>query len=164
MREILFRAKTEPNTKSSMTGKIIKNPKWIYGYIDLGYMHDCKTALIGDEKGNNVYKCQYETIGQYTGLTDKNGTKIFEGDIVKCSDVDDCYYTEEKTEFFGVIKFEAGVFGIATKEKLQIALDNWCENDNFVSLWELEWNEYIGNVEVIGNIHDNPELLGGGEK
>ena len=146
MREILFRAKTEPNCKSSMTGKIIKKPKWIYGYIDLGYMHDCETALISDEKGNNVYKCQYDTIGQYTGLTDKNGKKIFEGDIVKSPS-----YTSK-----GVVKF--GLHEIAccgccydSHQTVGYFVDFGCRIESDESFWE--------NLEIIGTIHDNPELL-----
>lgn len=135
MREILFRAKTEPNCKNSMTGRIIKKPKWIYGYIDLGYMHDCKTALISDKKGNNVYKCQYETIGQYTGLTDKNGNKIFEGDIVKYSN---------------------GYGHIAWAE-LHGAFMCVEENGEY---WE--WISNMYDIEVVGNIHDNAELLESG--
>ncbi len=146
MREILFR------------GKLKATGEWSFGNLNVNIKGVC--IITPDETVVGKYgQVDPETVGQYTGLTDKNGKKIFEGDIVKCSDVDDCYYAEEKTEFVGVIKFEAGAFGIATKETLRIALDDWCENDNFVSLWELEWNEYIGNVEVIGNIHDNPELL-----
>jgi uncharacterized phage protein (TIGR01671 family) len=136
MREILFRAKTIPNCKNVTNGGVIKNPKWIYGYIDLGYMHDCKTALISDEKGNNVYKCQYETIGQYTGLTDKNGNKIFEGDICK-----------HRSNFSGdfiisVVTYTDGCF-------LAMA-----DNNSGFNLFD--------KLEVIGNIHDNPELLKGG--
>ena len=150
-------------------GKIKDNDEWVEGYLVKTRHYpsnDTHYFIIGidsnwcDYEGYDLeYDVIPETVGEYTGLTDKNGKKIFEGDIVKCSDVDHCYYTEEKTEFWGVIKFEEGAFGIATKETLMISLDNWCENDNFVSLWELEWNEYIDNVEIVGNIHDNPELL-----
>lgn len=150
MREILFR------------GKRIDKSEWVYGsycYAELldksGYEH----LIIEQSAEGKSHNVVAESVGQYTGLTDKNGTRIFEGDIVKCSDIDDYYYPEEKTEFVGTIVFESGAFGIATKDTLRISLENWCENDNFVSLWELEWNEYIYNVEVIGNIHDNPELM-----
>ncbi len=150
MREILFRAKTEPNAKSSMIGKIIKNPKWIYGYIDLGYMHDCKTALIGDEKGNNVYKCQYETVGQYTGLTE-NGTKIFEGDIVKYKHTDGISFNGVKLTVTGKVIYNEKNASFAVDGKDEIGAKSF---DYFP----------IKNIEVIGNIHDNPELLGCGEE
>lgn len=141
MREILFRAKTEPNCKDVMNGKIIKNPKWIYGYVDLGYMHDCKAPLIGDKKGNKIYKCQYETIGQFTGLTDRNGKKIFEGDIVR----------DAQSSLFGKVIYatpQDGFDGIAG-----FMVDDI--DDGFQN-----YNGFWHQVEVVGNIHDNPELLG----
>ena len=139
MREILFRAKTVPNCKKVINGGVIKNPKWVYGYIDLGYMHACKTALISDEKGNNVYKCQYETIGQYTGLTDKNGTKIFEGDILKF------LYDEndKKPTFYSIEwKCDRACFGYTETADKMLEVDAL-------------------HCEVIGNIYDNPKILEG---
>ena len=113
------------------------------------------------------YEVDPKTLGQYTGLTDKNGVKIFEGDIVKCCDM------------IGTIKFENGAFGIATNDTIDYQsfedeIKNWtfCDNepyfcycDNFISFQELMWNYdlYKGEcdiVEIIGNIYDNPELLG----
>jgi uncharacterized phage protein (TIGR01671 family) len=133
MREILFR------------GKRIDNGEWVEG----AYYH--QTEFYGDSfdghyiitttdelEDNMMDVCRVipETVGQYTGLTDKNGTKIFEGDIVKWSwdtvfqvVYDDCY------------------LGFIAKEKTgyHICLDNYGLN----------------KIEVIGNVHDNPELLGG---
>ena len=148
MREILFRAKTEPNCKDVMNGKIIKNPKWIYGYVDLGYMHDCKAPLISDEKGNKTYKCQYETIGQFTGLTDKNGKKIFEGDIVNTYNGTKTLKELEKISykgisFIGVIKWNL------TEARFYL------EHLDGIK-WHLKNDRFY---EIIGNIHDNPELL-----
>ena len=147
MREILFRAKTEPNCKDVITGKIIKNPKWMYGYVDLGYMHDCRSPLIGDEKGNKVYKCQYETIGQFTGLTDKNGTRIFEGDIVESEFTQKpylvCFGEYTYTNEYGEEESACGWYNV--------------EKGGYVTAFGCPdaW------ATVIGNIHDNPELLGG---
>lgn len=140
MREILFRAKTIPDCKDVITGKIIKTPKWIHGYIDLGYMHDCETPLISDEKGNRVYKCQYETIGQFTGLTDKNGKKIFEGDIVSFKRVNALWLTTSRV---GDVRYydTLPIFYI-----MATTGDAW------------DWVD-CEDIEVIGNIHDNPELL-----
>lgn len=169
MREMLFRGKPKQETEYyffSQNWKDNCKDGFVYGslVVSNGRYYICVSALCNikccvNNGITSMIEVLPETVGQYTGLTDKNGKKIFEGDIVKCSDIDDCYYTEEETKFVGVMVFEACAFGIATKDTLRISLGNWCENDNFVSLWELEWNEYINNVEVIGNIHDYPELL-----
>ncbi len=126
MREILFR------------GKQISDGEWVEGYLgievnnspviqwcefDENYGVDCveESAVIP------------ETVGQYTGMTDKNGTKIFEGDIVKV----------ENALVRGIFAVE--YFGISA-----------CF---IVSHGERRY--FLGgcNSEVIGNIHDNPELL-----
>lgn len=107
-----------------------------------------------------------DTICQCTGLTDKNGQKIWENDIVD--------YLGRK----GKVKYECGSFGIVFRKiidweeiEANICLitgcDNSlyaCENDNFISLWEIMWNfndieNSIETIEVIGNVFDNPELL-----
>ncbi|EAC2364744.1 hypothetical protein N3R55_002642 [Listeria monocytogenes] len=72
---------------------------------------------------------------QYTGLKDKNGKKIFEGDI--------CW--EEHNECYGVVKFEEG--------KFLYVWENIAED-----LWEV-----ADDIEICGNIHENPELLEGTE-
>lgn len=86
-----------------------------------------------------------ETVGQYTGLTDKNGKKIFEGDVVK---VHIETYTRQSNRI-GVVKYYNGCFGVA---------DNNSENfKDFLAFNNMSC--YVRSVEVIGNIHDNPELL-----
>lgn len=152
MRKILFR------------GKRVDNGEWVYGLL-------CR---VGDTYANIVEKstevmCTVltNTIGQCTGLTDKSGKNIFEGDIVALHDY-----------IIGEIVFECGTFGIGACKPFDYGClenkiasttgcynsPNFCYNDNFISLWELYWNynqdeNILEVVEIIGNIHDNPKLL-----
>ena len=90
-----------------------------------------------------------ETVGQFTGLTDKNGTKIFEGDIVKAIQTEYDEDIEQEPFIFEVIGemiFEDACFGLKAKKCIDFYSPMW-EEDNV-------------ELDVIGNIHDNPELLG----
>ena len=159
MREILFR------------GKRIDNGEWVYGSFCMDAREqfnglcgvDGFIRLYDKAKGKmQTYEVDRETVGQYTGLIDKNGVNIFEGDIV---------------DLFGMkgkVVQETGAFGIGFMKTLDYDLleskipfnnsANFCFNDNFISLWEVFWNyeqddNPLYEVEVIGNITDNPELL-----
>ena len=154
-------------------GKRVDNGEWVEGYYYESKISGCfilSPKIKVREKDGVVIKDSFEvgevipeTAGQFTGLTDKNGNKIFEGGIVKYSD-EEYYCPEDCTESIGEIVFENGAFGIGCRKELPIDLDYWCDNDNFVSLWELYWNLNcaqceLSMIEVIGNIHDSPELL-----
>ena len=124
MREILFRGKT----------KITKN--WIYGFY--GENTTTKEPQIVGRDEFCYSRVIPETVGQYTGLTDKNGKKIFEGDIVNLELIDGVE--------IGVIKFNDILCRFSFYDKSGgYGIDNTCI------------------FEIIGNIHDNPELLKGGE-
>ena len=147
MREILFR------------GKRLDNGKWVQGFLviwgnDYYIAPDINayTSMGGRGKGRcmmfgHYYQVLPETVGQYTGLTDKNGKKIFEGDILKIvhkyqSPFDDD--TKEYTDITTDVVFfddEGLCFSYGKSPFL-------CVADNVTA-------EY----EVVGNIHDNPELL-----
>lgn len=156
MREILFR------------GKRADNGEWEYGDLwcnPYGKRVVCIVSPINDQGTTGGNEVDPETVGQYTGLTDKNGRKIFEGDIV---------------DLFGMkgkVVQECGAFGIGFMKTIDYDLleskipfnnsANFCFNDNFISFWEVFWNyeqddNPLYEVEVIGNIYDNPELLKGG--
>lgn len=88
-----------------------------------------------------------ETAGQFTGITDKNGKEIYEGDIIGCHNPDIkhlIFYNEKQGRFMA-------------------ALNGDIDND-FVGVCGLDDSRWNASKEVIGNIHDNPELLKGGTK
>lgn len=132
MRQIKFR------------GKRIDNGEWIEGYYGESFREissDIKTSYIVEmnrrPKGHDIQK---NTLGQFTGLTDKNGKEVFEGDICNCN----YGYTSDK---IGVVYYEDGCFYVDDKHP-----------SGNMPLKTLVKNE--GNrIEVIGSIHDNPELL-----
>ena len=134
MREVLFR------------GKRTDNSKWICG--DLRHISDWKGGynlhIVDNTNGrnNSVTGLEIipETIGQYTGLTDKNGVKIFEGDIVRY----DVNYHDM------VISYDVENWGGWLYEDMD-------DNMQAYSIYEF----CLKDIAVVGNIHDNPELLGG---
>lgn len=135
MREILFR------------GKEVESGDWYYGDIFHSSV-DVDTVRIHDYRNRANVKIIPETLGQFTGLTDKNGVKIFEGDIVE-------YETGKKvrigrvffSDFRSSFSVTAGKNGSA---RINNDLYNYIQNRN--------------SVIVIGNIYDNPELIGGEEQ
>lgn len=148
MREILFR------------GKRLDDGEWVHGFLTVD---DSETPnqfvidyLMPHKSCYGQTEIDPETVGQFTGLTDKNVKKIFEGDIVE--------YNDGFDYFEGVIVFENGAYGIGTKEIIGIS-SGCC--DNFANLWQLFWDQPVVDeaelyyCKVIGNIHDNPELLKG---
>ena len=135
MREILFRGKT----KSGM---------WVYGYYMLTLIRGEKAHVIAPLTSHmdvTLDKEQYiidpETVGQYTGMTDRNGKKIFEGDI--CLGVlktrFEVYWDKERTAFMA-------------REKHDVPYGR--DIDYYAS-----YSDGKIGAEVIGNIYDNPELL-----
>ncbi|MEK5178241.1 YopX family protein [Paenibacillus odorifer] len=121
-------------------GKRIDNSEWIEGYY--AYRHDEEKHYIVVEtvstQGYNTYFTDYEvdpnTVGQYTGLNDKNGRKICEGDIIR--------WHERVTADYQ-ITFTEGVFCLDSN-----GLNNFYHHREDLVKWE-----------VIGNIYENPELI-----
>ena len=123
MREILFR------------GKQADNEKWVIGYLSSKHTITIQTPC---GHMDEIVICA-DTVGQFTGLTDKNGKRIFEGDIAKV--------LQGKDKDIAYVGFKNGAFMLYPKT------GNIYER----TLWEYWYNDW--DVDVIGNITDNPELL-----
>ena len=137
MRDILFR------------GKIQGLTDWIYGYYaKSGENH---FILLDTDNEDNYSIVDPETVGQYTGLTDKNGKKIFEGDIVKLTDKSFGYKWKAVVEF-------GNPNGNYTWG-WQLKPIGKAKNVNTDILCWVEMEEAGAYCEVIGNKWDNPELL-----
>ncbi len=153
MRDILFRGKDR-------TGVV--NHSWLIGALD-NTNEESPKIIRPDRYGNPMFiDVAPETVGQFTGLTDKKGKRIFEGDILKVQTQD---FTEEDNPVFGKMKVPTG--------------------EKRTRYWTVEWaNHFCGgagwyfygkdrrfnkrasksallnrDAEVVGNIYDDPELL-----
>ena len=140
--------------KIEFRGKSKKTGKWVYGYYfkdfnGKSYIINTLQAIETADASNVWVEVLEETIGQYTGLKDKNGKEIYEGDTVKINAHN--YDYGFKQEEIGQIKFIDGSFGFYRK------IDNikYCFYDLPTEVAEREIDYY----EVIGNIWDNLELL-----
>jgi len=143
MRKILFKAKR------------VDNGEWVEGYI---YEHQPPLQCVSSDepekskwyilrtafadwnmpRGIEMVEVIPETVSQFTGLTDRNGKKIFEGDIVNCYEYECCgkiIYSEDGTGFYFLVALEEGGF----------------EDEHLY--------DYAGELSIVGNIFDNPKLL-----
>lgn len=132
MREIIFRGKDE------------KTDEWVYGFCTpVSAGHGMKYAIITGTDRNCFVPVfvKRKTIGEYTGLTDKNGVMIFEWDIIQ----------HNRTKYVVALEVqgESGCLII---------------NMGHIAEWGFYVSYHAESVEVIGNIYDNPELLTQGER
>ena len=136
MREILFR------------GKRMNDGEWVEGYLVKAVGGECMilpvtTEHCGGAEFSEGYHCDPTTVGQYTGLKDKNGKRIFEGDICR----------NTRTGEIVSVKWHGTMAGYVWNKR---------RADGFL----FDFGELFracDKYEVIGNIHDNSELLKGGE-
>lgn len=126
-------------------GKDKKTGEWLYGNLQVPTIEGVPYFMWDKEK----FQCEVETntIGQFTGLKDKNGKEIYEGDILGCANP----------------KIKHLVFYNERQGRFMAALDGNLEDD-FVCLCGFDSERWNASKEIIGNIYDNPELLKGGNK
>ena len=134
MREILFR------------GKRIDNGEWVEGYVcRYGWTGEENTYIVPDY-ASALYSIEVDpdTVGQYTGLKDKNGTKIFEGDII-----------------YAVSNFDAANMVVVydPAEFRLVLCEDYKTYKPGLGFKCLCYESFY--LQVVGNIYDNPELLGG---
>jgi len=103
----------------------------------------------------------YTTYEQFTGLLDKNGTEIYEGDILDCYWLAELGITELDCEHRGVARFDdcAFIADFPKPYKCGVCEEGSYQADNLALTAFSHDEEYSLSFEVIGNIHDNPELL-----
>ena len=133
MRELLFRGQQrKKGEKVRLDGSPVES-SWFYGSGVLQSQGDF-SIIYQTEPVFSKHSVYSDTLGQYTGLTDKHGTKIFEGDIVNIL---------TQNEEIGVVEYDDGGFEVKAAGFTVDFHSNICGTD----------------LEVIGNIYDNPELL-----
>lgn len=149
MRDIIFR------------GKLIDNGEWVEGYLVIsderyfiGIFPECVTSLCYPDDiytFTSFVEIIPSTLGQYTGLTDKHEEKIFEGDIISILVEEDRSPWEPNWIYYEKAKvyFDTKRYGwhVEFSDYDKLSLEEYDETD----------------IEIIGNIHDNPELLKGAD-
>jgi len=174
MREILFRGKPKKQGQYIFFSSIWQDfcgDGFVYGslIVDKDKCFIVVTALCRQNSAINngtttMIEVIPETVGQYTGLTDKNGKKIFEGDIVKTQSFFDRPYskTRKSKQFIGVVEYCIYTFNGNARYSKQSYKAEWRLKfiEDFGKYGHYYWSEFWDG-EVIGNIHDNPELLKG---
>lgn len=151
MREILFRGKAINRIEGYEYRTNYQNGDWVYGLLTKLYCERYPElpAEITNKGGISGIYVDYTTVGQYTGLTDKNSVKIFEGDIVR-------QYSEGIDNEYLYDYYDIGqVFWYQSQTRFLRTSNLYLDDCPAMR----EHCEY----EVIGNIHDNPELLKGAE-
>jgi uncharacterized phage protein (TIGR01671 family) len=148
MRSTLFRGKVY--SKNRRTGEYY-DCGWVYGdfyrYYN-GSLHSTITNIDDKQMQSKEYSVELNTVGQWTGILDKNGKKIFEGDLLIDRSVDEDEGMEI-TSYYPVVYNE---------NRASYCINNsyYKNHSNLINMVD---HFGIENLEVAGNIHDNPELL-----
>ena len=120
-------------------GKATVNGDWVHGYL---WLNRRGQHFIDDANGKG-YEVDPETVGQFTGLKDKNGKEIFEGDIVKYSYISPLDNKRKSRQW--VVEYETGMY--------------WLRDINKMSQYDSSLFLKFTRIEVIGNIYENHEIL-----
>ena len=145
MREIKFRGKIKIQNEQ-------KETRWVYGSIVhqtdfYGENVDRYFIIDGtcteDYEIGEAIEVSKETVGQYTGFVDENGKEIYEGDIVK-------------TSKYGIDDGRENIYAGFDTFSVKFLDEEFC----LINKWRRFNFRPLGGVEIIGNIYDNPELLG----
>lgn len=172
------------NREIKFRGKRVDNGEWVYGSLIGNDVIVGDIVEVNDEWFNTEwwYKVIPGTVGQYSGLKDRTGEEIYEGDIIEFYNLEtycinpDCdahlhghgsYLCKKE----GVVKFDDGIFGVGDDSNHPLTPLSYCgiseemlddmKDDTYLATnGYCIYNPTVG-VKVIGNIFDNPELLKG---
>lgn len=163
MREILFRGKKYNGEwiEGNLINTVCKEDE---SFRDAVMILGLEYERVGEYSAIRKHEfVRPATVGQYTGLKDKNGKRIFEGDIVRTQSFSDRPYSKKAKfkQHIGVVRYDVRHYKSIHDEYEQ----------DYKAAWDVDIKDYGGysccswsafyKCEVIGNIHDNPELLGG---
>ena len=143
-REIKFRGKIKAKdfrVKLAMAGKPKNEGEWAYGDIHL------QSIIPHIHEGMDKYPIDVDTLGQFTGLHDKNGNEIYEGDIM---------------QYNSLLRPEKYYRYVIAWNPIEMAFGCASLDHAFLDCPDICGGAQITDSTIIGNIHDNPELLKGG--
>ncbi len=150
MREILFRGQATNRELDLPYRTKYKNGDWVYGLLTCVKNYNGFSEMTNTD-GIVGIKVDKNTVGQFTGKVDKNATKIFEGDVFQLED-----------DIVAVVIFSDGCFRL---EEYGLC-GTWTESGydecgggyGIIECEPIDWY-FLKDMEIIGNIHDNPELI-----